>query len=418
VNEYRVLASGGIPAVCLLLSGLFFAPVASASVDGPPLEKMRFFLYGQEKDEIGTSRAIEGQLELRLFSPAVASFYTVQIETSDLISSFLISPAEMAKIRAHRERLQVERERMRVERRRLRALELEEEKKAGKSRSSRSSRGGPPRHPVDLPPGGISASEIPEIESASDAKALLSRFRIDVEDLEGRCGQQLLRAGSNSALVAEWIENSDKTPIFVRKLNGELADVSALIGKLNKRLGGREAEILRYALEVDRGSIRPRDLEEIGENLQNRILSCAKNLDTIEARLGAAVDAVAGLPPPVAVEAEVEEQKPSRPVKSGARISADKKSPAVHVSADSVSAVKAISYSGPPAQRPSRTTERRPDPPAPENPALQRADAGPMQGAGSEKPEDPDEEGWLVFIYLTIGLGTGVALASMRRWIR
>lgn len=420
----RGLTRGSIPCHRYILVVSMLLLGSDVFGDDLPLERLRFFLFGQEKQEIGTSRALEGQLELRLFSPAVASHYTVLIPTSELISSSRIPPLEMARIRAEWIQLAEERKRKNEERRRLKALKIADGNRSKGSRRSPDSESQGDGVDGDARFVGTTAEEIQKISSNSEAKALLRRFGLDVEELVDRSGEKLIQVGSNLALVSDWVGKSARTPPYVRRLNSELLEIQSDIGRLDKRLGGRMGEITRYSLQVDRGNIRPRDLREIGENLKNRISFCTKNLDTIEARLGAATDAIVALPVPVAEEIEVEQEEPSRAIQSPARDSV-KESPEVS-SGSQVATVERVNAVARSEGRPAHSGGSISSVDRGQDAQAARGDSDLLSGEievaepvleVQEQEPDSEESGSGAIVFLVLGLLCGILMPTIYRWL-
>ena len=83
------------------------------------LEKVRFRLFGNEKEGVAEIRLEGDEYYLRLFNEKLASYYSVKIPSADLISTQPLGSVVSEQITQQRSELVREREVIRAERREM-----------------------------------------------------------------------------------------------------------------------------------------------------------------------------------------------------------------------------------------------------------------------------------------------------------
>ena len=167
------------------------------------LEKVRFRLFGNEKEGVAEIRLEGDEYHLRLFNEKLASYYSVKIPSSDLISTDPLGSVVSEQIAQQRSELVRERELIRAER-----WEKARAEKSGAesgSSNSRSATGAGSSSPA----GGVIHEEVSRELGKQGYLNLLEDFGNRVEGMQARI-QGVLDSGEGFVShLKSWGQESD-----------------------------------------------------------------------------------------------------------------------------------------------------------------------------------------------------------------
>ena len=293
----------GLTLLCLCLCfqpGLDAFDSGLSPADGM-LEKVRFRLFGNEKEGVAEIRLEGDEYHLRLFNEKLASYYSVKISSADLISTQPLGSVVSEQITQQRSELVREREIIRAERReKARAEKTDPERGVPNSRSS-SGVGS------SSATGGVIHEEVSRELGKQGYLNLLEDFGNRVEGMQGRI-QGVLDSGEGFVShLKSWGQESDSKPRVFHALKSESHSIVEAAESLKKSLKSRLKEIVRVREQTGQGHLKVRDLPEVIDRIRQRILRCEERLGELESLEMACADGLDSLGNPVLLLKETTE---------------------------------------------------------------------------------------------------------------
>lgn len=257
------------------------------------LEKVRFRLFGNEKEGVAEIRLEGDEYHLRLFNEKLASYYSVKIPSADLISTQPLGSVVSEQITQQRSELVREREVIRAERReKARAEKSDPERGSSNSRSSSGARS-------SSTAGGVIHEEVSRELGKQGYLNLLEDFGNRVEGMQARI-QGVLDSGEGFVShLKSWGQESDSKPRVFHALKSESHSIVEAAESLKKSLKSRLKEIVRVREQTGQGHLKVRDLPEVIDRIRQRILRCEEKLGELESLEMACADGLDSLGSPV-----------------------------------------------------------------------------------------------------------------------
>ena len=265
------------------------------------LEKVRFRLFGNEKEGVAEIRLEGDEYHLRLFNEKLASYYSVKIPSADLISTQPLGSVASEQITQQRSELVREREVIRAERReKARAEKTGPERGVSNSRSS----SGVGSNSAN---GGVIHEEVSRELGKQGYLNLLEDFGNRVEGMQARI-QGVLDSGEGFVShLKSWGQESDSKPRVYHALKSESHSIVEAAESLKKSLKSRLKEIVRVREQTGQGHLKVRDLPEVIDRIRQRILRCEEKLGELESLEMACADGLDSLGNPVLLLKETTE---------------------------------------------------------------------------------------------------------------
>ena len=263
------------------------------------LEKVRFRLFGNEKEGVAEIRLEGDEYHLRLFNEKLASYYSVKIPSADLISTQPLGSVASEQITQQRSELVREREVIRAERR-----EKARAEKTGPERGVSNSSSGVGSNSAN---GGVIHEEVSRELGKQGYLNLLEDFGNRVEGMQARI-QGVLDSGEGFVShLKSWGQESDSKPRVYHALKSESHSIVEAAESLKKSLKSRLKEIVRVREQTGQGHLKVRDLPEVIDRIRQRILRCEEKLGELESLEMACADGLDSLGNPVLLLKETTE---------------------------------------------------------------------------------------------------------------
>ena len=265
------------------------------------LEKVRFRLFGNEKEGVAEIRLEGDEYHLRLFNEKLASYYSVKIPSADLISTQPLGSVVSEQITQQRSELVREREVIRAERReKARAEKTAPERGVSNSGSSNGVRS-------NSATGSVIHEEVSRELGKQGYLNLLEDFGNRVEGMQARI-QGVLDSGEGFVShLKSWGQESDSKPRVFHALKSESHSIVEAAESLKKSLKSRLKEIVRVREQTGQGHLKVRDLPEVIDRIRQRILRCEEKLGELESLEMACADGLDSLGNPVLLLRETTE---------------------------------------------------------------------------------------------------------------
>ena len=270
------------------------------------LEKVRFRLFGNEKEGVAEIRLEGDEYHLRLFNEKLASYYSVKIPSSDLISTDPLGSVVSEQIAQQRSELVRERELIRAERREKARAE-KSGAESGSSNSRSASGAGSSSPAASSTAAGVIHEEVSRELGKQGYLNLLEDFGNRVEGMQARI-QGVLDSGEGFVShLKSWGQESDSKPRVYHALKSESHSIVEAAESLKKSLKSRLKEIVRVREQTGQGHLKVRDLPEVIDRIRQRILRCEEKLGELESLEMACADGLDSLGNPVLLSRETTE---------------------------------------------------------------------------------------------------------------
>ena len=276
---------------------LMMAPVLDAGPGAGTerLSRIRYRWAGREQEAVGavTYKGTE-RAALRLFDETLAGYYTIYVDTGELMAVELLSHVESEAVCVERAVQQATAKRRREDvarqRREARAVTRRESARNRSERAAAQARGASGRHTsaggaTSLDPNDIRAVRRERERRIRAVERSIDRVAQALEPLGGRLDAVVRAHNRNVSSVRARLDGTP-LPARLRAWVGEFESFSEELEVLSSHLDSRRGAVDRLRRNLATHSLRTREASEAAEGILARIASLQKRLARAEKSAG------------------------------------------------------------------------------------------------------------------------------------